>query len=172
MTNKYSLISRLCHWLSAVLVLALFFVGIWMVELSYYDDWYQVAPTQHKNFGIILAALTIIRIVARFTSDKPAPIGEKWEQLTASITHKLMYLLLLTILISGYLISTASGKPILWFDWLPIPATIAYADTQADLAGDIHQYAAYVLIALVVLHVAGAIKHQLIDKKPLFKRMI
>lgn len=172
MTSKYSLILRLCHWLSAVLILALFFVGIWMVELSYYDDWYQTAPTQHKNFGIILAFLTIVRIITRLTASSPTAIGSKWEQLTASFTHKLMYLLLLSILISGYLISTASGKAILWFDWFPIPATIAYADRQADIAGEIHQYAAYTLIALVILHIAGAVKHQLVDKKPLFQRML
>ncbi|EWH10298.1 cytochrome B561 [Catenovulum agarivorans DS-2] len=154
------------------MILALFFVGIWMVELSYYDDWYQTAPTQHKNFGIVLFIIVLIRIAARIIYPSPAPIGQKWEQVAASITHKLMYILLLSIMLSGYLISTASGKPIMWFDWLPIPATIAYADTQADLAGDFHQYAAYTLIALVIVHIAGAVKHQVIDKNSIFKRMI
>lgn len=73
---------------------------------------------------------------------------------------------------SGIMISTADGRDIWIFDWFAVPFPNAFIDDQADIAGFIHQYLAYSLIGLVVLHAAGAIKHHVIDKDNTLKRML
>ncbi|MER2493347.1 cytochrome b [Catenovulum sediminis] len=171
-TDKYSKLTRLCHWLSAILILALFAVGVWMVELSYYDDWYQKAPEQHKNFGLLLLCIMLIRLLSRLVSKAPPGLGKKWEQTAAKVTHIALYILIFLIISTGYLISTASGKDIIWFNWVHVPPIISYQDQQADIAGVVHQYAAYFMIFLAVIHVAAALKHQLIDKHKILQRML
>jgi len=75
-------------------------------------------------------------------------------------------------MISGYLISTAKGKPIDVFGLFELPATLHGLDGQEDIAGMVHEYLAYSLIALAVLHAAGAIKHHVIDKDKTLIRML
>ncbi len=75
------------------------------------------------------------------------------------------------VMISGDLISTADNRAIEVFNWFSIPALAELFNKQADIAGLIHQYAAYLLIFLSVLHGAGAIKHHFIDKDHTLKRM-
>lgn len=171
--HRYSLIIQICHWLTAPLVIGLFILGIWMVELSYYDPWYQPAPDLHKSFGILLFGIMLIRVLAKISQQAPSPMRNlvHWQALLAKMTHLLMYIFIFTIIITGYLMSTASGKPVIWFEWLKIPAIISYGDVQADLAGDIHQYTAYALILLVVLHIIGFIQHQFIHKDQIIKRI-
>lgn len=171
-TDQYPLVLKICHWLSAILVIGLFSVGFWMVDLSYYSEWYQLAPTQHKNFGLVLLVVMFIRLAVKLSRPTPPPIGHRWEQIAARVTHILFYVFIFLIILSGYLISTAKGQGIHWFGIIEIPATISYQEDQADLAGDIHKYLAYTLIALVVVHVLGALKHHFIDKDSIFKRII
>jgi len=87
------------------------------------------------------------------------------------LVHIGLYALLLVICISGYLISTAKGKGIDWFGVYEVPAMIEPFERQGDLAGDIHLIAAWVLIGLVVLHAAAALKHHFIDKDNTLIRM-
>ncbi|GIU09815.1 hypothetical protein TUM4261_18750 [Shewanella sp. c952] len=75
-------------------------------------------------------------------------------------------------MLSGYLISTADDRGIWVFDWFEIPSFGAIVDDQADIAGVIHQYAAYSLIGLAIVHAIGALKHHFIDKDSTLLRMI
>ena len=90
----------------------------------------------------------------------------------ASITHLAMYGLITLICVSGYLISTAKGKGIEFFGWFEVPALLTPIENQADLAGLVHLWLAYMLAGFVVLHAAGALKHHFIDKDNTLKRML
>lgn len=171
---NYGLIAIACHWLSAVVVIGLFAVGVWMVELTYYSPWYKTAPHWHKSVGILLLAVTLFRLVWRLVNPKPASDQnhQTWEKVSAQIAHGAIYLLLLVIMAAGILISTAEGRGIMVFDWFELPGLTPLIENQADIAGDIHQYAAYSLIALVLLHALGALKHHFIDKDSTLLKMI
>lgn len=172
--NKWPLLTRLLHWLSALLIFGLFDVGLYMTSLTYYDPLYHQLPWWHKSFGIVLIALIGMRLVRRAMVASPAsePGHSAFERVAAKITHLLLYVVTLLIGVSGYLISTAKGKGIEVFGWFEIPALITPFEDQADIAGAIHLYLAWALMALVALHAAGAIKHHLIDKDNTLKRMI
>lgn len=169
---SYNKLAKLFHWLSAILVIGLFAVGIWMVELTYYSEWYRTAPHWHKSVGFCLAILTLLRLLWKIKSVTPAIEGSQFEKKAAVSVHHLLYLLLFVLFISGYLISTADGRGIEIFNWFELPGLGAFINNQEDIAGLIHEYAAYALIALVSLHALAALKHHFINKDNTLKKML
>jgi cytochrome b561 len=172
--TRYGLLNILVHWISAIAVIGLFGLGFWMVELTYYSSWYKTAPDIHKSVGVILLFLTLIRVFWRATTVKPNPISthKTWEKRGAHLAHKLLYVLMIAIMVSGILISTADGRGIWVFNWFELPGVGELFTDQADLAGLFHQYAAYSLITLVIVHAVGALKHHFIDKDSTLTRML
>ncbi|MFZ1872669.1 MAG: cytochrome b/b6 domain-containing protein, partial [Chania sp.] len=83
-----------------------------------------------------------------------------------------LYTVLFAILISGYLISTADGQAISVFGWFDVPASLTGIPQQADTAGTIHLYLAWVVVVLSALHALAALKHHFIDRDVTLKRML
>ncbi|GAD80049.1 cytochrome b [Vibrio ezurae] len=169
--HSYNRVSRIIHWLSAITILGLFALGWWMVDLGYYHQWYQTAPHIHKSIGVILALVTLFRIIWKKLKGTPKLEGSALEVKAAKSAHHLMYLLLLTLFISGYLISTEDGRAISVFDFVNVPAMGKLFEGQADLAGEVHYYVAYALIGLVFIHALAALKHHFIDKDNTLRKM-
>jgi cytochrome b561 len=173
-TQEYGVVSKALHWLSAIITLSLFGLGLWMVELSYYSAYYQTAPYWHKSVGILLFTVTVIRLVWLQINSPVEPLNPKaiLRNKIAKLAHKLIYILLFCIMLSGYLISTADGRSIEVFYWLDIPSLGQLFSDQADVSGDIHKYLAYGLILVIALHVLAALKHHLINKDNTLKRIL
>jgi len=171
---NYSNLQRLIHWLMAVTIVGLFGLGFWMVELTYYSEWYRTAPHVHQSIGFLLLFAWVIRIIVLTVQGKPKALNShsQLEIHAAHFVHFALYLLLVMLFISGYLISTADGRGIAVFHWFEIPGIGELFPGQADIAGLIHEYSAYTLIALVVLHALGALKHHFIDKDGTLNRML
>ena len=172
--SEYGHLSLLLHWLVALAVYGMFALGLWMVSLGYYDTWYHKAPELHKSMGILLFAVMLLRVIWRFVSPPPAPLASysPLVRYSAVAVHLLLYAMLFAIFISGYLISTAEGKPIDLFGLLPIPAIFSGYGAQADLAGDIHLWLAWTVVILSLLHGLAALKHHFIDRDTTLKRML
>lgn len=172
--SSYGWVAILVHWLMALGVFGLFGLGVYMVELTYYDAWYKGSLDLHKSVGITLAALLLFRFGWRLLGTQPEPVAgsSKAMNQVAHSVHKLIYLALIVIVTSGYLISTADGRAIEVFNLFAVPALPESVANQEDIAGKIHFYAAYGLIAVVVLHALGALKHHFIDKDKTLIRMI
>ena len=172
--NGFGWVSISIHWITAVTVIGMFVLGLWMVELTYYDEWYRTAPLIHKGIGVMLLLLTLFRLLWKRLNLRPAEIEEHKpiERKLAKIAHTMLYLLLFSLMLTGYLISTADGRALEVFDWFSIPATISGIEHQEDIAGNIHEILAFSLIGFVLLHAAGAIKHHVIDKDKTLKRML
>ncbi|MCW0353147.1 cytochrome b [Pantoea ananatis] len=172
--GRYGWLSIFLHWSMALVIYAMFALGLWMVGLSYYDTWYHNAPEIHKSIGVILMLVLIIRLIWRVVSPPPKPLSSysPLVRITAVMAHGLLYGLLIAILFSGYLISTADGKPVSVFGWFSLPAVLTGAGEQADLAGDIHLWLAWSIVILSVLHGLAALKHHFIDRDITLKRML
>ncbi|MCL9783215.1 cytochrome b [Vibrio sp. S4M6] len=170
--TNYNLSTRILHWLSAIIIIGMFVVGLWMVDLSYYSQWYNFAPHWHKSVGILFLFLTVFRFFWKSVTASPKVEGKPIEIVLAKIAHLVMYLLLFVVFVSGYLISTADGRGIDVFDWFTIPGAGALFNQQADIAGDIHLYSAVVLISLAALHAIAALKHHYISKDNTLRKMI
>lgn len=172
--GRYGWLSIFLHWSMALVIYAMFALGLWMVGLSYYDTWYHNAPEIHKSIGVILMLALIIRLIWRVISPPPKPLSSysPLVRITAVVAHGLLYGLLIAILFSGYLISTADGKPVSVFGWFSLPAVLTGEGEQADLAGDIHLWLAWSIVILSVLHGLAALKHHFIDRDITLKRML
>lgn len=172
--TRFGLLAVLLHWVIAVGTFALFGLGLWMRDLSYYDAWYQKGPTLHEGVGVLLFFLILLRIVWRYVSPPPPAEShhKRWEKFTAKAAHTLLNLLLILIAVSGYLIVTAKGDPLSVFDWFSLPASMTKMSAQADLAGEVHFYVAWAVVLLAGLHALAAIKHHFIDKDRTLKRML
>jgi cytochrome b561 len=172
--QSYGLVSILMHWIMAVLIIGLFVLGEYMVDLDYYSKWYNTAPWWHKSIGLAVFILLFIRIIWMFIGEHPAPLNsyKSWEIKLAKLTHYSFYILLFIISISGYLTSTAKGASIEFFNWFDVPAISSFSKQQADIAGEIHEIAAYVMTFLFLLHVCATFKHHFIDRDVTLMRML
>lgn len=172
--NEYQTSQKWLHWVSAILILGLFALGVWMRTLGYYDDWYQTAPHWHKQIGIMLLFVIVVRVIWRLFKAPPTPLSnhKAWEIKVAHITHFILYVGIFLIIASGYLIATADDRGIEVLGLFTMPVLFTPFEGQEDIAGLVHEWGAYILMGFVALHVAGAIKHHLIDKDSTLKRML
>lgn len=172
-TKSYGWISIFIHWLMAISLFYMFGLGLYMVDLTYYDAWYKGSLSLHKSLGLILFSLLIFRVFWQATNIKPKPLaGPKWEHVSAHWMHRGLYLFMLLLMVSGYLISTADGRGIVVFDLLNVPALPWAIENQEDIAGEIHKYLAWLLIAMTAGHALAAIKHHFINKDDGLTRML
>jgi cytochrome b561 len=160
------------HWLIALCVLGLLSVGLYMTGLKISPVKLQIYML-HKSLGLTVLALMLIRLLWRLThAPPPLPVSlPAWQRVASASTHALIYLLLFAMPISGWLMNSASGFPTKLFSLMPLPQLIA-RDPEAFVRWQtVHAYLAYSLLALVVLHVAAAFKHALIDRDGIARRM-
>ncbi len=171
--DAYGALTIAIHWLFALVVFGLFGLGIYMVELTYYDPWYRGSLALHESVGITLFGLLLARILWRVANVQPTPEpGKAWEHAVAALVHGLLYLIPLLLMLSGYLIATADGRAIAVFDIFSLPAIPALMENQEDFFGEVHEVLAWGLMALAALHAVAAFKHHLIEKNRTLKRML
>ena len=171
--NGYGLISILIHWVSAVLILFLFGLGVYMVDLGYYDDWYHKGPELHISLGLVVLLLILVRVIWRIANPTPVDLSDKRVQNLAAKFVKLgLYVLILSVLVSGYLITTAEGQPASMFNLIKFPVLTELSSQNVDIAGALHEYLAWGIVLLVVLHVAGALMHHFVVRDRTLVRML
>ncbi len=170
----YGWVTIVIHWLVAITVFGLFGLGYWMVELGYYDSWYKAGPELHKSIGLSLFTLMLFRVIWRIQQPQVEALEShsSFEKKSGHAMHILLYFLLFFIMLSGYLISTADGRGIEVFQLFEIPGFGSLIENQEDKAGLFHQYAAYFVISLALLHGLAALKHHFIDKDKTLLRML
>jgi len=162
----------LLHWSMAALIFSLFFLGKYMVDLDYYHPMYHKAPDLHRSLGVIVAILLVIRLGYRLSNPHLTVVAKKWEQRVAIWVHRIFYLLIGVVVISGYLISTADGQGIEIFNWFEIPAVFYGLENQEDIAGEMHAVLTQTLFLLALFHALAALKHHFIDHDLTLHRML
>lgn len=172
--SRYGAITRTLHWSIALLILGLVALGWYMVDLTYYDKWYNASLSYHKAIGMLVLALGAAKILWKLVTSSPAhaPTIKPWELAGARIAHLLLYAMMIVIPVSGYLISTSAGDAVSFFGWFDIPALYPAGEELRDLAIDVHYYLAYATLALVGVHALAALKHQFVDKDGTLRKML
>ncbi len=173
-TTPYGVVAMTFHWVTALVVVCLFTVGLWMEDMDYTNPWYKTAPHWHKSIGVLLVLFMLGRLLWRLKSPPPTPLGshKPWEKKLAGIVHFLLYALIFMMLPTGYLITTAQGQGLDVFNWFTLPATITSVSNLEDYAGEVHELIAFSIIGLASIHLLGALKHHFIDKDRTLKRML
>lgn len=170
--RSYGWIAITLHWIMAAGIFFLFGLGLYMVELTYYDTWYKGSLDLHKGLGILLLILWLARFVWRLINPEPEITGTVLEKKAAHFAHVVLYWVMLALMITGYLISTADGRGIDVFGLFEIPALSVSFDNQEDIAGEIHWWLAWGLILMAAGHGVAALKHQFINKDGTLNKML
>jgi len=173
--NSYGIIAIALHWLMAITIFSLFGLGLYMVELTYYDAWYKGSLDLHKNIGMVLLVALMLRVVWRMVNTTPTNADKTASDIevkAAHYAHLALYVLMTVLMISGYFISTADGRAIDVFGLISVPALPASFANQEDIAGSIHEILAWTLILLSVGHILAALKHHFLNKNNTLLRMI
>jgi cytochrome b561 len=159
------------HWLLALIIVGSFCLGVYMAGLPFSIQRVKLF-NYHKWAGMTILALTLLRLLWRVTHAPPpeAP-GPRWQQHAARATHWAMYLLCLVVPLVGWLYSSAKGFQIVVYGVLPLPNLLQVDPELAERIKPWHGALAFVLGTLVLLHVAAALKHHLIDHDGLLYRM-
>lgn len=170
---RYTGTAIVLHWLLALLILAALAWGLYMVDLRL-SPWKLKAYAWHKWLGVTIFLLVLARLAWRLTH-QPPPLPATlpaWQRLLAGISHALLYLLMLAMPLTGWLMSSAKGFQTVYFGVLPIPDLLDKNKILGDALASAHATLAWLLIALLALHVAAALKHHFIDRDDVLRRML
>lgn len=171
-TGRYGPVARLLHWLTALLVVGMIGLGLWMVGLPisltklYAYGW-------HKWIGLTVLVLTVLRLLWRIRHPPPPlpPTMIAWQRAWAPWGHAVLLALLLAIPISGWLMSSAGGVSVVWFGILPLPDLVPRDPLAFTMLRTLHHWLAWTLMAVLALHVAAVVHHDLVRRDGIFRRM-
>ncbi len=171
--TRFGLVSKLLHWLIAIGIAGLIWLGWWMVGLSYYDPWYNAGLELHKAFGLIVLALVFAKFSWQIANRPPGPSAhaKPWERTASGAMHWVLYAVMFALPVTGYVITTAAGQGVSVFGLFDVPAILPESETLRDTATAIHYYVSYGAIALILGHAGAALKHHFVDKDDTLIRM-
>jgi len=165
--------AKLFHWVMAALIVAQIALGLLAVS-------WRLSPTKielffwHKSMGMLILALLALRLAWRLAS--PAPVLpadlSAWERAAARSSHALLYLLMIVLPLTGWIVNSASNIPFHIFWTIPLPAIVAPDKATADTFALVHR-GLFVLLALLLgLHIGAALRHHLVKRNNVLARML
>ncbi|NJR44069.1 cytochrome b [bacterium] len=142
-------------------------------EPTHFAQHHKTLYERTKSVGLTVLALMLLRVAWRWRHTPPAlPPMPKWQLIASRISHFALYLLLLLMPLSGWLMNSATGTPMKYFGWFKVPQLIARSPEQLALWKSMHEACAWALCALIALHLFAVVKHQFIDRHALLQRML
>lgn len=169
--QRFNPLQRLLHWLTAVCVLAMFFIGVGMV--STVTPKFLPLIATHKSLGIAILVLVLIRIAVRLKYGAPALPSDlpPVMKLGAELSHYALYALLIAMPLLGWAMQSAADYPVVIFGGIRLPPILPQSDRLHTLLWDAHYYLAFCFFALVLLHIAAALYHALVRRDGVFETM-
>ena len=172
MSAPYTRTAKSLHWLMAVLLIGLLALGFYMHDLPLSPEKLKLYAW-HKWAGVSAFLLVLVRLAWRIGHPPPAlPASmSRPMQLAAHAGHGLLYVLMIAIPLTGWLMSSAKGFQTVWFGVLPIPDLLGKDKETCELLALVHKSLNLLFIAAILGHVGAALKHHFIDKDGLLDRM-
>jgi cytochrome b561 len=169
--NRYTTPAIVLHWLLALMIIGALLFGLFMTSLP-------MSPARlklynyHKWAGMTILFLSAARLLWRLSHKPPPDVAmPDWQRQLAHGVHIGMYVLFFAVPLVGWAYSSAAGFPIVLYGVLPLPDWVSPNRELAEAIKPWHGWLAMTLGALVIAHIAGALKHQFIDKDGLIARM-
>lgn len=169
--TRYSTPAVVLHWLVALLIFAAFPLGVYMHELPLSPDKLKLY-SYHKWIGVTIFLLVALRLAWRLGhTPPPLPSLRAWQRRASVAVHGVLYVLMVAIPISGWLMSSAKGFPTVWFGIVPLPDLVGKNRELGELLTTVHKTLNFALLGFVVVHVAAALQHHFIERQPFLQRM-
>jgi len=176
--SKFSKSTLLLHWSIGLTIMGLLATGIYMSEFEFFP----LYPI-HKSIGVLMIALVIWRVIWRIKNGWPVSVGQysTVEKTMAKIVHYLLLIGSILLPLSGFMMSAIGGYGVSLFGLELVAANpdpnnpqemIPFNGAIAHFAHNVHGLAGKILLASVLLHIVGALKHHIIDKDSTLRRML
>jgi cytochrome b561 len=169
--RHFTVAQRVLHWVMAVCILAMLFIGVGMV--STVTPSHLALVSIHKRLGVAILILAALRIGLRLRdgspplpADLPAPM-----KLAAELSHYALYALMIAMPLLGWGMLSAAAYPVELFPGVFLPAILPQSDRLHTLLWDLHRALAFVFFAIVLLHIAAALFHALVRRDGVFQAM-
>lgn len=170
--TRYDGLAMLFHWVLAIAIIGTFSVGWYMADLPFSLTRLKLF-NWHKWAGVTILALSALRLLWRLTHRPPADLPMPgWQKFGAHAVHWLLYACFFAVPLSGWAYSSAAGFPIVWFGVLPLPDFVGKDKELAESLKQLHQCFAYGLGLLVLAHLGAVVKHVVLDRDGLLRRML
>ncbi|MGY4534491.1 cytochrome b561 [Pseudomonas sp. TE3786] len=171
-TQHFCAAARVLHWLMAVMIIAMLFIGVGMVASV--SERHQWLINLHKPLGIAVLLLVIVRLGVRITHVTPSLPADlpSVQKLAAKLSHVLLYALMLALPLVGWAMISAAGDPLMLSSNVRLPALLAADAPTFAMLRKLHSYLAYLLFATVLLHLAGALFHAWIRRDEVLGSML
>src|ERR1700687_1293466 len=169
--QRFTPLQRVLHWLMAVCILAMLFIGVGMV--STIKPIYLTLVSIHKPLGIAILVLALIRLALRLRYGAPSLPADLPEpmKLAAEGSHYVLSALMIAMPLLGWGMLSAAAYPVVLFGGWHLPAILPQSDSLHALLWDAHFYLAFAFFALILLHLAAALFHALIRRDGVFEAM-
>ena len=170
--RRYGLVSRVNHWVVGLVMLGMLGSGLALEYLSIARETSGAIMGWHKAVGVMVLIYGAWRVLWRLLEGFPEAASRMpaWQERTAAATHWLLLAAVILMPLSGLLMSLFGGRPVETFGFtIPSPGEIEWL---SRLAGEVHGIAGLALVALLVLHVGGALKHHFVDRDATLRRML
>lgn len=171
--GTYSPSSKFFHWLIAIIVIPLLAFSFFLEDLP--KSVFPFAINMHKSFGVLILCLMLVRWLIIVKNGKPAlpDTIALWQKVLSRVVQYGLYLSLIAMPLVGWIMSTAANRPVNFFYLFKVSLPGVPVDKAlAKNMFTVHQWIALVIVGLLVLHIAGALKHHFIDKDIVLKRML
>ena len=169
--QRFTPLQRLLHWLMAICILAMLFIGVGME--STIMPKYLTLVSIHKPLGIAILVLALLRLVVRLRyGAPPLPAGlPEPMKLGAYLSHYALYALMIGMPLLGWGMLSAASYPVVLFGGTYLPAILPLNDSLHTLLWSAHFYLAFAFFALILLHLAAALYHALVRRDGVFEAM-
>lgn len=176
--TTYNSVTKVFHWLTAVLILAIIPLGVIANGLPY-ETSEQLATkayifSWHKTLGVAVFFVALLRIVWAATHAKPGPLhpDRKLETFVAEVVHWVLYISLVAVPLTGWIDHAAvTGFAPIWWPFGQTLFFVPESQTVSGVFAGLHWVFGKLMVAAILLHIAGALKHQIIDKDATLRRM-
>ena len=172
--NSYGAVSKTFHWVIAVLVIIMLCAGVSFHYLTRGSSVFNVIMFIHKSTGVTILGLMILRLFWRWINPNPIfPIDmPTWQKIAARVVHLLFYVVLIAMPITGIIMSLAAGYPVPFWGLGNLHlAFIIKNKSLAEFMFHSHNYLAWTIAVLIVIHTLASLKHYFIDKDNVMQRM-
>lgn len=171
-TARWGNVAQFLHWLIVALIITQVILALTASQLHGMAKLAMLA--RHKSVGITILMLAAVRLVWRLVNPTPPlPITLKpYERLLANFTHAALYALIFAMPITGWIMTSARGFPVSWFNLFQLPDLVAKNRPLYEAMQETHESLAWTLGAVATLHLLAALKHHFVLKDTVLRRML
>jgi cytochrome b561 len=172
--KTYDTVAKMLHWLIAAMIVLQFVLANLAEGAEESGSEFQqlVLLANHKSVGLTILTLAIVRLIWRFLHPPPAPLAmPAWQRWASNISHWSLYVLLILLPVSGWIMSSAAAISVSWFNLFQLPDLVGANEVLEEVFEDLHESFAKLLFILAAIHLLAALKHTFLDRDGAIRRI-